>query len=74
MKINFFVIYRESAAPTTAKKQMQTMYFQRELQNKRKLLGISNLDGKQEVYYDKDRAAAVTMGDQDIKTSLKVRI
>ena len=53
---------------------MQTMYFQRELQNKRKLLGISNLDGKQEVYYDKDRAAAVTMGDQDIKTSLKVRI
>ncbi|XP_047737113.1 uncharacterized protein LOC125178111 [Hyalella azteca] len=43
----------------------------RELQHKRRQAG--QLTGLSEQYTDKDRAAAVTMGDQDIKTSLKVK-
>lgn len=43
-----------------------------ELRQKRKLMGHLGAPGREEIYCDKDRAAAVAMGDQDIKTSLKV--
>lgn len=35
-------------------------------------MGHLGAPGAEEIYCDKDRAAAVAMGDQDIKTSLKV--
>ena len=46
------------------------MRLHREL--KRRQMGHLGHPGMEEIYTDKDRAAAVTMGDQDIKTSLKV--
>ncbi|KAK7071253.1 hypothetical protein SK128_008985 [Halocaridina rubra] len=54
------------------KGKMISRFFQSELRQKRRLMGHLGAPGREEIYYDKDRAAAVAMGDQDIKTSLKV--
>ncbi|XP_064081125.1 outer dynein arm-docking complex subunit 4-like isoform X4 [Macrobrachium nipponense] len=56
-----------------AKGKMISKFFATELRQKRKLMGHLGAPGKEEIYCDKDRAAAVAMGDQDIKTSLKVK-
>ncbi|XP_047474137.1 outer dynein arm-docking complex subunit 4-like [Penaeus chinensis] len=50
---------------------MVSRFFATELRQKRKLMGHLGAPGAEEIYCDKDRAAAVAMGDQDIKTSLK---
>nr|XP_045602179.1 outer dynein arm-docking complex subunit 4-like [Procambarus clarkii] len=55
------------------KGKMVNRFVATELRQKRKLMGHLGAPGKEEVYCDKDRAAAVAMGDQDIKTSLKVK-
>ncbi|XP_042890513.1 outer dynein arm-docking complex subunit 4-like isoform X2 [Penaeus japonicus] len=52
---------------------MVSRFFATELRQKRKLMGHLGAPGAEEIYCDKDRAAAVAMGDQDIKTSLKVK-
>ncbi|KAK8398196.1 hypothetical protein O3P69_003834 [Scylla paramamosain] len=56
----------------TLKGKMVNRFVVTELRQKRKLMGHLGAPGREEVYCDKDRAAAVAMGDQDIKTSLKV--
>ena len=65
-----FIPPREEAP--RARPKGASLLLAREIQQKRRqathLLGT----GATELYTDKDRAAAVTMGDQDIKTSLKV--
>lgn len=55
-----------------AKGKMVSRFMVTELRQRRKLMGHLGAPGREEVYCDKDRAAAVAMGDQDIKTSLKV--
>nr|XP_053633062.1 uncharacterized protein LOC128689016 isoform X2 [Cherax quadricarinatus] len=57
----------------TLKGKMVNRFVATELRQKRKLMGHLGGPGKEEVYCDKDRAAAVAMGDEDIKTSLKVK-
>ncbi|XP_063867497.1 uncharacterized protein LOC135104243 isoform X2 [Scylla paramamosain] len=57
----------------TLKGKMVNRFVVTELRQKRKLMGHLGAPGREEVYCDKDRAAAVAMGDQDIKTSLKVK-
>ena len=54
------------------KSNRMSLNLNRELQNKKKNI-MHHKTNKIEIYTDKDRAAAVTLGDQDIKTSLKVR-
>lgn len=56
----------------TLKGKMVNRFVVTELRQKRKLMGHLGVPGREEIYCDKDRAAAVAMGDQDIKTSLKV--
>ncbi|KAK8720876.1 hypothetical protein OTU49_013043, partial [Cherax quadricarinatus] len=53
----------------TLKGKMVNRFVATELRQKRKLMGHLGGPGKEEVYCDKDRAAAVAMGDEDIKTS-----
>ncbi|XP_050719096.1 outer dynein arm-docking complex subunit 4-like isoform X2 [Eriocheir sinensis] len=57
----------------TLKGKMVNRFVVTELRQKRKLMGHLGAPGREEIYCDKDRAAAVAMGDQDIKTSLKVK-
>ncbi|MPC20673.1 hypothetical protein E2C01_013627 [Portunus trituberculatus] len=57
----------------TLKGKMVNRFVVTELRQKRKLMGHLGTPGREEIYCDKDRAAAVAMGDQDIKTSLKVK-
>ncbi|XP_042240684.1 outer dynein arm-docking complex subunit 4-like, partial [Homarus americanus] len=56
----------------TLKGKMVNRFVATELRQKR-LMGHLGAPGREEIYCDKDRAAAVAMGDQDIKTSLKVK-
>ncbi|KAK4316366.1 hypothetical protein Pmani_012495 [Petrolisthes manimaculis] len=56
------------------KGKMVSRFMVTELRQKRKLMGHLGAPGREEIYCDKDRAAAVAMGDQDIKTSLKVKM
>lgn len=61
-----------TAGARAAKGKMVSRFMVTELRQKRKLMGHLGAPGREEIYCDKDRAAAVAMGDQDIKTSLKV--
>ncbi|KAK7080976.1 Tetratricopeptide repeat protein 25 [Halocaridina rubra] len=53
--------------------KMVSKFFQKEVaEQKQKVLGY-NPEGRIEIYTDKNRAAAVALGDEDIKTSIKVK-
>ena len=67
--ICFHSCYREDTPRPRPKGA--SLLLARELQHKRRQ-GTA-VAGQCELYTDKDRAAAVTMGDKDIKQSLKVR-
>lgn len=54
------------------KGKMVNRYVETEIQKQKRKVHSTAATGMEEVYYDKDRQAAVAMGDRDIKTSLKV--
>ncbi|KAK7006506.1 Tetratricopeptide repeat protein 25, partial [Halocaridina rubra] len=63
----------EGGTAERIKSKVGAKFFATELKQKRKLMGHLGAPGREEIYCDKDRAAAVALGDKDIKTSLKVQ-